>query len=305
MTIEVVSQSTFEPKAVAPVETKAEPKPAPVEETEQKAAATSEAAETEEVTSDESEAEGEELEASEESQEEKPRKKGGFQRRIDKLNARAAAAERRAQELEARLAGMKPAAEEPKQVEAKATITNDEPDPNTFETNAEYLKAVAKWTLAQERKAEQAEQEKSRIVSEQEKLWNAHLEREKSFAEKTDDYAEVMAKVRGFSDASPTLGEMIINSDVGPELMYALAKDPTEYKRINALSPLAAAREIGKLESKLVAKSAEPKIETKKLTKAPPPVSPVGSKGVVATKSLSEMDYEEYKRARMAENKRK
>jgi hypothetical protein len=77
---------------------------------------------------------------------------------------------------------------------------------------------------------------------------------------------------------SPALEESILHSEVGPAVVYELAKNKKELDRINSLPPLAAAREFGKLEAKLLAKSESPKEEIKKQTKAPKPIEPVGGK---------------------------
>jgi hypothetical protein len=96
MTINVVSTAVKQPDE-KPVEPKGETPSAPVvpETTEQKEPAKSDIAETEEVET-ESKDDAEELEASGDDKD-KPKKKGGFQRRIDKLNAAKADAQREAE----------------------------------------------------------------------------------------------------------------------------------------------------------------------------------------------------------------
>ena len=62
---------------------------------------------------------------------------------------------------------------------------------------------------------------------------------------------------------------LILSSDKGPELAYYLSKNPTIVTRLNEMSPIMAAREIGKLEVSV--SSATPKT----VTKAPAPVEPI------------------------------
>jgi len=84
-----------------------------------------------------------------------------------------------------------------------------------------------------------------------------------------------------------------------------LAKDKAEFDRINSLNPIAAAKEFGKIESKISANSSEEKKpEPKKITKAPQPIVPVGSKGGSASKSIddpniSQKEYERLRREQM------
>jgi hypothetical protein len=84
--------------------------------------------------------------------------------------------------------------------------------------------------------------------------------------------------------------------------MYELAKNRKEYERINSLNALAMAREIGKIEAKLSrSKTTEAQEEIKKITKAPAPLKPVGSKSSgISNKSPDEMDFHEYKKWREA-----
>jgi hypothetical protein len=131
----------------------------------------------------------------------------------------------------------------------------------------------------------------------------AHFGREKSFSEKTSDYAEVMEDANFLKDASVTLQQIIVNSDNGPELMYELAKNKAEYARINAMSPIAAAREIGRIEASLTKPSEEKKTEQKKITKAPQPIAPVGSKSSTVSKRPEEMSQREYEAKRREEMK--
>ena len=58
-------------------------------------------------------------------------------------------------------------------------------------------------------------------------------------------------------------------SEKGPELLYALGKNPAESARIAALPPLQAAIELGKLETTL----SQPARKTQ--TSAPEPVAPI------------------------------
>lgn len=268
---------------------------------EQKPAATSEAAESEanEVEDDSADREEAEPEQTDESDKDKTPKKSGFQKRIDKLNARARAAQQETEYWKQQaLKGAGSNQETPK-VETKAEPSEGKPVADKFDTHAEYVEALADWKTDQKLKERDQKQEQSRLQTEQAGLLKSHNDRIKSFADKTDDFGEMMGNLDDVR--SPVMQQIIVESEHGPALLYELAKDPEEALRISKLSPLAIARELGKLESKLTPTASEKKPEPKKKTEAPAPVTPVGSKGGSAHKPLDEMDYQEFKRARAAQ----
>lgn len=271
-------------------------------------------------TQDESET-SEALEASEnddaqekedsENGEVKPKpKSNGFKKRIDKLNSRLSAKD---QELEYwKKEALKAKEIQEPQVKddvKKETVTDGEPNPDDFETHVAYVKAFTKWELDQrdkDREVKQKEAEAKTAVKTQVETFQSKVQEFKKDKEDFDDVIEAA------DDIIMSLGvqESILSSDFGPELMYELAKNRDEYERINKLTPLAAAREIGKIEAKLSKSesSEEKKPEAKKLTKAPPPMAPVGSKGAGSSKKsifdpdLPQAEYERLRREQMKAN---
>jgi hypothetical protein len=87
------------------------------------------------------------------------------------------------------------------------------------------------------------------------------------------------------------------DSELGPQIAYHLARDRAECERIARLNPIAAVREIGKLEAKLSPSVSEEK-KTPKLSAAPEPIKPVSGSTAASTKKPDEMEYQEYKRYR-------
>ena len=63
------------------------------------------------------------------------------------------------------------------------------------------------------------------------------------------DYDEVV----GLSEVviAPHITDTILESDRGPEVAYYLAQHPDKAEAINAMSPIAAARAIGRIEASL------------------------------------------------------
>jgi hypothetical protein len=72
---------------------------------------------------------------------------------------------------------------------------------------------------------------------------------------------------------APHVVEELLESDKGPMLAYQLAKQPGLAAELNAMSPRDAAREIGRLEAKVVLP------QQRKQTQAPPPVAPLNGGG--------------------------
>ena len=264
--------------------------------------------ETEEKDESDAEESDEETEAKDADQD-KPKKKSGSQRRKERAERAEADAARAREEADHWKAMALKNAGEPKpepKADATKAVDASKPIPDSFETHAEYVEALTDWKIEQRDKARDEKAQKSQLETEHQMLMKSHFGRLDVFKEKTEDFEDVISGVLKLP-MSPTVEGEILRSENGPELLYALAKDPAEFKRINALGPVAAGREIGKLEAKLAAKSSnEPKPETKKLiTKAPNPISPVGGKGSVVEKSLeeaaksSQREYEDIRKKQM------
>lgn len=265
------------------------------------------------------------------------RPKGGFQRKIDKTTRawRTAEAERdqaRAEQerLRAELEQLRAGRVEPKKEDVPSAQVPDaskEPQAEDFENHADFVKALVKWSGeearrqdAKERKTREDAAAKAKAESNvkaafdeyQDSLKEAH-ERHADFKEILKDVAEVV--IPGH------LRKLIVESDDGGELTYALAKNPDELKRICALAPDRAARALGAFEAKHLSEpeeteeeEAEPEEESeeeapkqsKKITKAPAPIKPVGGSGRSQTEksiydeSLSQSDFEELERKRLA-----
>lgn len=282
-----------------------ESKSAPAEKAEQKESEASDTTETEEEESKDESEDQDESESEDESEKAKPKKKGGFQRKIDKLTARERAANERAERLEAELAALKGAAavKKPDQVET-AKAADGKPDPNKFESYDEYVEKLTEWKLEQK----EAKERQAKLESEHKSKLQTHHDRERAFAEKTDDYKELLADVNYLKGIPGGASEVIVTSEIGPEIMYELAKNPKELERIKTLSDAAAAAAIGKIEARL-SKPAEVKPEPKKITSAPKPPTPVGTGRGTVAKSLEDAaksgDFASYERIRREQLKAK
>jgi uncharacterized protein YciI len=100
----------------------------------------------------------------EDSDKDKPKKKSGSQRRKERAE-RAEAEVARLQKLVEEMALKGAGASKDKRDEGKsdATESEAEPNPDDFDTNAEYVRAEARWAAKQERLAAEAEQRKLKL----------------------------------------------------------------------------------------------------------------------------------------------
>lgn len=166
--------------------------------------------------------------------------------------------------------------------------TSDRPARDQFASDDDWVEAVTDWKLEKrDREAQQHQQAKQ----------------QQSVASKTESiYAEAQ-KIPGFDreafdelPLTPAIASALIDSEVSAKLMAHLAANPEETERIAGLSPARQAAEIGKLETKLAS--------APKVSNAPPPIKPIGTKGSATNSDPSRMTMEEYAAKRKAEGAR-
>ena len=138
------------------------------------------------------------------------------------------------------------------------------PPADQFDSVDAYAEALAA------KKAEEllAKREMQRMQMDMQRQF---LERVDEAMEKYDDYKQVVENPS--LRITPVMADTIRASDVGPDVAYYLGSNPREADRIAELPPFLQAKEIGKLEAKLVASP-----PVRKTTSAPPPIAPVTSR---------------------------
>lgn len=195
-------------------------------------------------------------------QQPKPKRDGGFQRRIDALT-------REKYQLEAALRAEREARQQP------AQQPKGEPKREQFESYEEFIEARAahvaekaaeqRIARANEEQRRQTEVQRAQSLAE---TWQAKQDKAR---DEIEDYDDVVA-----SSSAPVTAAMrdsIMESDIGPKLLHHIASHPEDAERISKLSPASQAREIGRLEAALLAPKPQPKApETR-------PIEPVGSGG--------------------------
>lgn len=241
----------------------------------------------EETPQSESAADSETDEEKGEGEKPEEKKKGGFQRRIDKLTTERKQLAAENEELKRKLAG-EPAAQ------PKSEATAAKPKPDDFTSYDDYVEKLAEWTTDQaeaKREAKRQAQEASRKAEQaQAEVSNVWQSRVKEFAATAPDFEDVLEAVD--TPISPALTQALLDSEHGPAIAYELAKNTKEIERLNTLSPIAVAREIGRLE----AAKAKP-AAAKRTTLAPEPISPV-TRGKASGHRFGDpdMSYAEYEK---------
>lgn len=199
------------------------------------------------------------------------------------------------QELEQELKAIKSQAA-PKQEQSR----DEKPRPDQFIDAFEYAEALADWSAenavmrARQEDVEKKIQAERAIVIE---TWNKKLEATKA---ELPDFDDMVAS----SDVvvSDQVRDAILESDVGPRILYHLAENQELAEKISKSSLITALREIGKLEAKF--EKTEPK-EVKTVaqkSKAPAPISPIkaGSSDQVIVTDTDKMTFAQYKAMRQA-----
>jgi len=171
-------------------------------------------------------------------------------------------------ELEQRLAAL-----EQQRQPQQAVNVDQEPQPSQFSDAFEYAKALAEYST------EKALAERDRQVA-QAREQEAHQKMIQSWAQKVQ---EAKAELPDFDDlvaasdvvVNNAVRDAILESDVGPKILYHLAENNDLAKKIAGLSPNAALREIGKLEARFEVKAETKQTNPLVKSKAPAPIQPI------------------------------
>ena len=171
-------------------------------------------------------------------------------------------------ELEQRLAAL----EQQRQPQQQSYV-DQEPQPSQFNDAFEYAKALAEFST------EKALAERDRQVAQQREQ-EAQQKIIQSWAQKVQ---EAKAELPDFDDlvassdvvVNNAVRDAILESDVGPKILYHLAENNDLAKKIASLSPNAALREIGKLEARFEAKPETTQTAPVVRSKAPAPIQPI------------------------------
>lgn len=174
------------------------------------------------------------------------------------------------------------------EVEHKPEPATDKPKVEDYADYADFIEDLTDWKTDQKlnglKEREIQEKERQSQLSEQERTSERQRDLIEEGERKYDDFEEVVKADK--TNLSRAAYLSILESDISSDIVYHLAKNQDEAKRIADLPAYAQAKEIGKLEDKLSAKA------PLKTSNAPAPIKPIeGGKNI--TKRLEDMTYDE------------
>lgn len=205
--------------------------------------------------------------AEEEVIEEARPKKGKIAERISELSARARAAEERASAAERERDALKAKTEPKPEPDGK-------PKPKDYTDTDKYIEDLAEWKVNARLAARDKEAAEKAQKDAQEKAVKEWQKRVGEVKKELPDYADVLASADDLS-VSDEVRDAIIESEVGPRVLYHLAQNPDLVEALNEMSKSAALRTIGKLESKFEKAPEAEKPKMKAVKVAPEPITPV------------------------------
>lgn len=171
-------------------------------------------------------------------------------------------------ELEQRLAAL----EQSRQPEQAVNI-DQEPQPSQFADAFEYAKALAEYSTEKALAERDRQQALAREQEAQQKIIQSWAQKVQAAKAELPDFDDLVAS----SDVvvNNAVRDAILESDVGPKILYHLAENNDLAKKIAGLSPNAALREIGKLEARFEAKPQTAQTAPVVKSKAPAPIQPI------------------------------
>lgn len=163
--------------------------------------------------------------------------------------------------------------------EQSQTEALKEPQREQFRDDEAYTQARID-QMAEQRAMQKLEQRKQ--AEEADRRAESFLEKAEAASERYPDFQLVISNPS--LAINQDMAEYIAESDTGADIAYYLGKNPLKASQIAQLSPIKAARELGRIEAELAAR---PKATP---SKAPDPINPVGNRGKASVSSLPSDD---------------
>lgn len=181
------------------------------------------------------------------------------------------------------------------------TVSSDDEPPTIDQYDfdpVKFTKAQSKWlkdqvakgvsqALSQERNAQSIHEAQAQFRARE-------VEAKKSYP----DFEEVTVKNPTFPKFAPRVTEMIVRSELGPDIAYEIGKDAVLSARIEKMGVDEQIAQIGRIQGRIEARKAATATTAappakKTVTKAPPPPTPVRG-GSNPSKAYSEMNMDEF-----------
>lgn len=221
-------------------------------------------------------------------------RKSGEQKRIDELTWHRRNAERRSRAVEAENAELR----------AQLASRQAQPEPQSIPASAPKKLADFNYDEDQfsayliehaaEKAADKAEA-RLRDKQEQDKQKSTRKDHETKFRASE---AKLREEIEDYEDVAYTapirdhVAEIVMGMDEGPRIAYYLGKHPETAAQLSALSPLEAAKELGRIETRLAYEREQAK--AKPVSKAPPPPPTIEATEPAVSKDPSEMTDAEF-----------
>lgn len=229
-------------------------------------------------------------------------KKNRFQERIDEVIGRQRDAERKLADALAEIEKLRDKNVDPKP-ETKTQVSDNAPDPDAQnedgtdkyplgEFDPQYLRDLMKFTLAEERKAQQeldakeaSEQAFQAERTELQNSWNSKLgpaqERYPDFQEKGTALLDTFSRIDGaYGDY---LEATLMSMEYGPDVLYYLANNVEEAQKIVDSGARKATIALGRLEARFAREQEQTETPRPKVSNAPSP--PPVNKGAAPAKT--------------------
>jgi len=215
----------------------------------------------------------------------------GVQPRIDELTRARREAEREAAYWKA-VASVKG-------VGSAEQAANEKPTPDKFSDYGEYVEALADWKADQVVTRRLAERARTQQQEARTATWT---ERQAAARATMPDYDEVVGSSE--TPLAEHVAQNIMESDQGPALAYHFARNPEVLTRLNGMSPMQAAREVGRIEASLASSTTQSAAPATKTTNTPKPASTTASQGRTTTVDPSRMSMAEFQKFRAGQGAR-
>ena len=185
--------------------------------------------------------------------------KDKLEKRFSKISRQRDEANIRAEQLEARLRELEAKANP--QTIAQTANADDKPKADQFNDAFEYAEALAEWSAEKALKDRDIADQQRKAEEERNKVtesWNKKVSKAK---EAIPDFNKVVSKSTVV--VSDAIRDAILESDVGPQILYHLASDDDYAQSIASMPAIKALKEIGRLEARYEGEQEKPEKKAK------------------------------------------
>jgi hypothetical protein len=220
----------------------------------------------------------------------KPKQKGGFQRRIDKLTAQVRSLQEENSRLKTKPSTEQQLSEQPKE--------DKKPARENFTSEAEFHEALGRWSAREELRAKDAAEEQRQKQESDQEIVKAHTQRLEDARKSHEDFDDVIED--SGIEVSREAALAIYQLENGPEVMYHLATHPDDADILREMSPIRQIAALGHISASLgSAERSQPPPKTK--SRAPAPIKPGGAAPSKSSVPLDQMaNIHDYMKARQA-----